>query len=99
MNIILLPFFEILYRLLDLYFWIVLVTLLMGLLINYGVINGLHPFVKSLFSFCGRLVYPLLRPIQKILPPLGNVDLSPLVLILLVSLLQGVIRNIMASLM
>ncbi len=98
MNIIILPLLEIVYRLLDLYFWVVLCTVAMNLCMNYGILNPSQPLVKSVFVFCNRLVQPLLRPIQRLIPPIGTVDLSPFVLVLLVSLLQSVIRNIMSTL-
>lgn len=96
MNFILIPILEILYRLLDLYFWIVLITAAMNLCINYGIINPSQPLVKTVFIFCNRLVQPLLRPIQRVIPPIGTVDLSPFVLLLLVSLIQGIIQNLIA---
>ncbi len=44
-----------------------------------------------------RIVDPLLRPIQRIVPPLGMIDFSPLVLIILVQLLGRILINILLS--
>ncbi len=70
----------------NLFFWIVLLRALSSWLGNSG-----SPAVALLAD----LTDPLLAPVQKILPPLGGLDLSPLVLLLGIQVVQMVIGNVL----
>ena len=45
-----------------------------------------------------RLLNPLLSPIRRIVPPIGMFDFSPLILIIIIQLIDGFLRNILLSL-
>lgn len=57
----------------------------------------LPPF-NPIRLFLDRIIQPLLRPIQRILPNFGGIDFSPLILLLLVQLVQTVLVNLVAGL-
>lgn len=50
-----------------------------------------HPLRQTL----DRIVSPLLNPIRRILPPVGSIDFSPLILIILLNVLESVLINIL----
>lgn len=70
----------------NLFFWMILLRALSSWLGNSG-----SPAV----SLLADLTDPLLRPVQKILPPLGGLDLSPLVLLLGIQVVQMVVGNVL----
>ena len=70
--------------LLELYIWCLLVFVVMGWLIAFGVVNTHNRFVHVVNDFLYRLTEPALRPIRRVLPNLGGIDISPMVLILLI---------------
>jgi YggT family protein len=55
------------------------------------VVNTRNQVVAMLLDFLYRLTEPLLRPIRSMLPNLGGIDVSPVILILLILLLENVI--------
>ncbi len=57
-------------------------------------VHPLHPVRVAL----GRIVRPLLAPIQQVLPPVGGFDLSPIVLIFLIEIVRSVLVHFLLSL-
>lgn len=64
------------------YFWIIIVTVVMSWLIGLNIVNGYRPEVRAIQRVCYQLTEPLLRPIRERVPPIGGLDLSPLILLL-----------------
>ena len=85
--------------LLNLLWWIIVIQAVLSWLIAFNVINTSNDFVRSLWEGLRKLTEPLYRPIRKILPDFGALDLSPIVVLLIVFILSSiVIPNIMMSL-
>ena len=59
------------------------------MLLVFGVIPRFNPTTRGLMGFCEAIINPLVRPIRKIIPPIGNFDFSLFVLILIIGFLQG----------
>ena len=77
------PFHWLIDTILELYMWVVIASVILSWLIAFNVINTRNPFVHQIGDFLYRATEPVLRPIRNLLPNLGGIDLSPLVLILL----------------
>jgi YggT family protein len=69
-------------KVIDIYTWIVIASAIMSWLVAFGVINVRNQFIRVVVDLLYRLTEPLLRPIRRILPNLGGVDISPVVLLL-----------------
>jgi YggT family protein len=61
---------------------VLVVNAILSWLIAFDVVNRRNQFVNGLWDFTNRLTEPLLRPLRKVIPLIGGVDLSPLVLVL-----------------
>lgn len=70
--------------LLTLLFWVVLISVILSWLINFNVINPSNQLVATVWRISSMVTEPFLGPIRRVLPPLGGLDLSPIVLILLI---------------
>ena len=66
----------------QLYIIVVFVTVIMSWLIGFNVVNRRNQFVDMVWRTCLALTEPLLRPIRGILPNLGGLDISPIVLLI-----------------
>jgi YggT family protein len=66
--------------LIGLYMWVIIASVVLSWLIAFNVINPYNPFVRSLWQAFSTLTEPLLRPIRRLLPDLGGIDISPMVL-------------------
>lgn len=81
-----------------LYVYIVIAGAVMSWLIAFNVVNAYSPFVRALWQALNAMTEPLLRPIRRVLPDLGGIDISPLVLILTCFFIQSVVLPNLAKL-
>jgi len=79
---------------LSLYIWVLLVGAVLSWLIAFDIINRRNRFVQAIEDIAFRLTEPLLGPIRRRLPPMGGLDLSPLILIFGIMFLQSFIRHL-----
>jgi YggT family protein len=70
-------------KIIDIYVWIIILQVVLSWLIAFNVVNTNNRFVYMVGDFLYRITEPAMRPIRRILPSLGGIDLSPLVLLLL----------------
>jgi YggT family protein len=76
---------------LQIYIWLLIAAAVLSWLVAFNVVNTRNQVVAMLLDFLYRLTEPLLRPIRSVLPNLGGIDVSPVILILLILLLENVI--------
>ena len=72
----------------DMYMWIVIISVVLSWLVSFKVVNPSNRFVYIVGDFLYRATEPALKPIRRVLPNLGNLDLSPVALILLLMFAQ-----------
>jgi YggT family protein len=77
--------------LLQLYVYIILASVIVSWLVAFNVINPYNQFVRSILQALDAVTEPVLRPIRNILPNMGGLDLSPLVLLLGIFFIQSVV--------
>lgn len=82
---------EIILMLLDLYWWVVLIMIIFSWLISFNVINTRNQFVETVWRVLTALTDPVLKPIRRVVPSFGGIDVSPIVLFLAIYLVQRVI--------
>ena len=82
------PIFFLLIEVLEIYKWIVLAAVIVSWLIAFNVINTYNNFVRSLLHMRSALTEPVFRRVRKFLPPMGGLDLSPIVIFVLIITLQ-----------
>lgn len=97
--IILDPLLRVLVIAIDLYIWAVIISAILSWLVHFGVVNTRNQLVSMIGEFLWRLTEPALRPFRRIVPNLGGIDISPILLILVLMFLQMVIGNIHLSLL
>lgn len=68
---------------------VIVVQFVMSLLISFNVINTYNDFVAAIWKALETMTEPLYRPIRKILPDLGPLDFSPMVVIILITILRN----------
>jgi YggT family protein len=68
---------------LELYIWVIIASVVLSWLVAFNVINTRNAFVYQIGDFLHRVTEPALRPIRNMMPNLGGIDISPMILILL----------------
>ena len=86
------PFIKVVLYLLDLVWWLIIISVVASWLVAFGVINTRNPTVYRLLDILNRLTDPILRPIRRLIPPMGGLDLSPMIVLLIIFLLQSEIQ-------
>jgi YggT family protein len=69
-------------KIIDIYTWVVIASAIMSWLVAFGVVNTRNQFIRYVVDILYRLTEPLLRPLRRMLPNLGGVDISPVILLL-----------------
>ena len=77
--------------LITLYVYIVIAAVVFSWLVAFNVINPHNDFVRTIWQALNALTEPLLRPIRRVMPDLGGLDLSPIILLLGCMFVQSVI--------
>jgi len=86
------PIAALLIQVLELYKWIVIIAVIVSWLTAFHVINEHNNFVRSLLRILYNLTEPVFRPIRRLIPAMGGLDLSPLIVLLLIWFLQYTIQ-------
>jgi YggT family protein len=87
---------EVIQIVLELYVYLLIASAILSWLIAFNVVNTRNQLVAAIAEFLYRITEPLLAPIRRALPSLGGLDISPIILILIIVLIQKLIAyNIM----
>jgi YggT family protein len=84
--------------LVQLYVYIVIASVILSWLMAFGVVNPYNPTVRAIWQGLNAVTEPLLRPIRNVLPNMGAIDLSPVVLLLLCFFVQSVVLGTLRDL-
>lgn len=76
---------------LNILWWIIIASAVLSWLFAFNIVNPRNQFVGMIGEFLYRVTEPIYRPIRRILPDLGGIDLSPLVVLLGIFFLQQLI--------
>ncbi len=78
---------------LSIVWWVFLIMIIMSWLINFNVINTQNGFVAGLWRVVNQITEPILKPIRRVIPPVGGLDLSPIIVFVIIFFLQSFIGN------
>ncbi len=82
---------DIILLILQIYIWLLIAAAVLSWLVAFNVVNTRNQVVAMLGEFLFRITEPVLRPIRSMMPNLGGIDVSPVILILLILLLENLI--------
>jgi len=85
--------YQILTLLLSIVWFFVIAHVIMSWLINFQVLNIRQPVVQQIWYSLNRILEPLYRPIRRIMPDLGGIDLTPLVVMVGIYICRIVLAN------
>jgi YggT family protein len=94
MDVVVGPLFWLINTVITIFIWLLVAGAVLSWLVAFNVVNTRNRFVFLVGDFLHRVTEPALRPIRRVLPNLGGIDLSPLVLILLLLFLQQVLARL-----
>jgi YggT family protein len=92
--VLFLTLFEIVGYLISIVVTLVIVQFVLSLLISFNVVNVHNNVVAALWQAVNALLDPILKPVRRIMPATGSLDLSPMVLIVGLTIVQIVLKNL-----
>ena len=90
---LLLTVLDIVHIILNAVWWLIIVQAVLSWLVAFNVISFRNETFRSIWAALERITDPLYRPIRKILPDFGALDLSPMVVLVLIVILDGPVLN------
>jgi YggT family protein len=84
---------DVLLLILHIYTYIIIIVAILSWLIAFHVINIYNDLVRSIWNALNALTEPALRPIRQVLPNFGGIDISPVILLLLIFLIEDIIAR------
>ena len=82
------PIAALVIEVLELYKWVVIAAVIVSWLIAFNVINYHNYFVRTVLRILSALTDPVFRQVRKVLPPMGGLDLSPIIVFVIIWFLQ-----------
>ncbi len=76
-----------------LYLFVVIAAVVVSWLIAFGVLNTYNPLARQLVQALDALTEPVFRQIRRIIPPIGGLDLSPLIVLILLRVIQSLVDS------
>ena len=89
------PFIEVILILLDFVWWLIIASVVVSWLVAFGVLNTRNDVVYRALDILNRITDPILRPIRRLIPPMGGLDLSPMIVLLIIYVLQREIQIVL----
>lgn len=91
--------FQLAIKVLSLYVWAVILAAVISTLVSFGVLDTRNRLVWSVGDFLYRITEPALRPIRNVMPSFGTIDISPIVLIIIIYVVQELLRRLYGAIM
>ena len=76
---------------LDIYMWIIIASVAISWLIAFDVINDKNPQAKNLVRLLHKATEPVYKPLRKYIPPIGGIDLTPLIVIIGLTIMKSIV--------
>lgn len=79
---------------LDIYFWIIIISVVSSWLIAFDVINVKNPQAANLMKLLNKVTEPVYAPLRKFIPAIGGIDITPIIVIFGIQILKHIIARL-----
>ena len=79
---------------LNIYMWIIIISVALSWLIAFGVLNTRNPQARNLVALLERATDPVYKPLRRFIPPIGGIDITPMIVIFGIFILRDIIFTI-----
>jgi YggT family protein len=85
------PFIALALYLIDIYQWVIIAAVIASWLVVFNVINARNEIVRAILRALDALTEPVFRQVRRIVPAVGGLDLSPIIVLIALWFLQRLI--------
>jgi YggT family protein len=82
------PIIELIIQILNIYWWVVIISVVASWLITFGVLTTANHVVRGVIDILYRLTEPVYRPFRRFVPNIGGLDIAPLIVLLIIWLIE-----------
>lgn len=82
---------QVLILLLDIFFWIIIAQVVMSWLLAFGVVNIQNSNARKFVEILHKITDPVYKPLRKVIPTIGGIDISPIIIIFGISIVKNII--------
>ena len=79
---------------LSIYVWIIIAGVVISWLVAFDVMNTKNPMVYKICTLINQVTEPVMGRVRRVIPPLGGIDISPIVVILGISIIQNILWDL-----
>lgn len=79
---------------LDIYLWVILISVILSWLLAFGVINARSPQAQKILDLLDRATDPVYRPLRRVIPPLGGIDITPMIVIIGIMIAKNIVAQL-----
>lgn len=97
MDVVFVPLLGLIVKAIDLYIWVLVISVILNWLAAFNVINMSNRFIYMVGDFLHRITEPALRRIRAFMPDLGGIDVSPVVLVLILWAVQSMLVRLIVK--
>ncbi|MBL8567252.1 MAG: YggT family protein [Hyphomicrobiaceae bacterium] len=83
--------FSFISQLISAYIFLIIASVILSWLIGFGIINPYNQAARAIWNFLQAVTEPALAPIRRLMPDLGGIDISPIILLLALQFVQQVV--------
>jgi len=80
--------------LIELYIWVIIAMVIMSWLTAFNVLNPRSPFVNQVDRALFAITNPVMGPVRRIIPSIGGLDISPIIVVLLLGFIQRLVNSL-----
>lgn len=85
---------SVLMLLLEAFFWVIIVQVVLSWLITFEVINIRNPRAANFVRLVDRITAPVYTPLRKFIPPIAGIDITPIIIIFAIQLLKNLVASV-----
>jgi YggT family protein len=88
---------QLLYFLIDIYIFVIIISVVVSWLVTFNVLSPDHQATRNLLRLLGKATEPVMRPVQKYVPSIGGIDISPIIVIFGLMFLQHMVLRFLVA--
>ena len=82
---------------LDIYLWIIIIQVALSWLVVFNVVNLSNPQAQNFVNLLNKITEPVFSKLRQFIPPIGGIDITPIIVIFAIYILQNIVVNVFMS--
>jgi len=76
---------------LNIFLWLVIARVILSWLVSFNIVNLRNPLMRQIYNMINKVTEPVMAPLRRLIPPIGGLDLSPILILFIIQWLSWLI--------